>query len=88
MSELLRFQGKPIGPFDKCQSFLWIILFIYFAVTVGLALSYVGRRADDLLLQTTSQHSIAEAKYNISDVLGPLHLVSSFDSQPLLQKVR
>ena len=64
------------------------MLFIYFWVTVGLALDYTGEKAEELMLQTTSQHAIAEAKYNVSEVLGPIHLVSYFETKSLLKKVK
>ena len=88
MSELLRFQGKPISLFDKCQSCFWIMLFVYFWVTVGFAIDYTAGKAEELILQTTSEHAISSAQYNVSEVLGPIHLVSYFETKSLLRKMK
>lgn len=88
MSELLRFRGKPITPFDKCQSLLWIVSVLFFWVSVILALSWVGGKSSEMVMQTTSEHAIQGATYNISDVLGPIHIVTYFEAASLLSKAR
>lgn len=84
MSELLRFQGKPIRPFDKCQSLLWIVSVLFFWVSIILALIWSTGKSSELVIQTMSEHPIQDATYNISDVLGPIHVVTYFDAKSLL----
>ena len=50
MSELLRFRGKPITPYDKCQSLLWILSVLFFWVSVILALSWVGGKSSEMVM--------------------------------------
>jgi hypothetical protein len=42
MVELLRFEEKPIGIFDKCRSCCWIIIFAAFWVGVGFSIDYTS----------------------------------------------
>lgn len=87
MSELLRFEDKPVGVFDKCRSLCRILLFVIFWIGVGFSIEYTVNKSDELYFQETKYVPTTEATYNISSVLGPLHLISFYDTKTLVKKI-